>query len=270
MMPTKIIDLPNYRLDLHLRGSNTLVVTFESYIPDPPPIDRPGWGAFALWNRPEDWLSVKTKDGRNYYRRQDWFDWLADRGPLLAMYDRIVLMGTSMGGYASLAFSRALRATEVLAIAPISTLAPNIATWDSRVPSNVDEDWTGPYRDAVDEMTGRVWLVSDPFDSYDRKHLRRLEPKAYDTILFPAVGHFVAEWLHRLGCLRPAVHALLDGDNPAPILRAGIARRRELEQYWGMMVGHQRDRGRHRLFCRLGEEMSRRRAAGQLIPIDMD
>ncbi len=238
------IDLDNYRMDLLRRDSGVMVVTFEPMTAclSNPSRDRAGWGAKFLMPRSEDLLLVKPTTP-NWYRRPDLHRWLDENGKIFAQYDRVILMGGSMGGYGALAFAQAMRATEVLSLNPQSTLAPDLVPWENRFQTGKTEDWTSAYRDAAETLAGKVYVVADRYERLDRKHVERLGP-GINFFNFPMVGHRVPEWLRQMGVLIPLSTTVIDGDDPSRMLNAAIRRRRELERWWAGMVVLAERRGR--------------------------
>jgi pimeloyl-ACP methyl ester carboxylesterase len=230
------IDLGNYRMDLVRRGSGVMVVTFEPMTAcrRNPSRDRAGWGAKFLMPRTEDLLFVKPTTP-NWYRRSDLHVWLEKYGKLFDQYDRVVLMGGSMGGFGALAFATVMRATEVLALNPQSTLANDLVPWEKRFDIGKEEDWSGPYRDAAKTLHGKVYVVADRYEPLDKLHIERLgtEIVFYN---FPMVGHRVPEWLLQLKALQPLSIAVIEGGDPGPLLIQTIRRRRELERWWAGIV----------------------------------
>lgn len=232
------IDLENYRLDLVRKSGPTLVVTFEPMTAclRNPSRDRPGWSAKFLRPRSESVLYVKPQQP-NWYRRPDLFAWLDKEQALFSGFDRVVLMGGSMGGYGALAFAQAMQATEVLSLNPQTTLAADLVPWETRFTLGRAEDWTGAYRDAAETTQGEVYVVADRYEDKDYRQVARL-PR-YHFANFPFVGHKVPAWLLQLDALKPVSLAVLDGLPPAQVLatiQAAVRQRRKLERWWAGMV----------------------------------
>lgn len=238
------IDLENYRLDLLQRGSSVLVVTFEpmTVCLSNPSRDRGGWGLGFLMPRSEDLLLIKPTTP-NWYRRPDLHRWLEARSDLFAQYDRVVLMGGSMGGYGALAFARAMRATEVLSLNPQSTLAQDLVPWENRFRLGTQEDWDGAYRDAAETLQGKVYVVADRYEKLDKLHVERLGADI-QFFNFPMVGHRIPQWLLDLKVLKQLSTTVIDGQDPGPLLRKTIRQRRELERWWAGLVKLAQRQGR--------------------------
>jgi len=228
------IDLKNYTLDLVRKDSGTLVVSFESMGPSManPSRDRPGWGFRFLASRDESVLFVKPSKP-NWYRRPDFHRWLDRNAALFAAFDRVVLVGASMGGYGALAFAEPMRATGILALNPQSTLAPDLVPWEDRFPRGLTEDWSGPYRDGAAPARGKLFVVADRYEALDMRHVNRLKSAFFYN--FPFVGHIIPIWLSQVNGLKPLMRAVIDGRSPArvgKILSSCLRKRRSLEIWW--------------------------------------
>jgi hypothetical protein len=233
-MTLEKIDLENYRLDILRRESGTLVVSFEPMTPSQtnPSRDRLGWGAHFLDKRSEDVLYVKTT-APHWYRRADFYHWLDSNQSLFESYDRVVLMGGSMGGYGALAFAQAMRASAVLSLNPQSTLASDLAPWETRFSVGKREDWSGAYRDASVTSQGDVYVIADRYDTLDYNHIRRLKNCHYSN--FPFVGHKIPAWLSQLNGMKAISSAVIDSNLPEEVMAtiSGVIRkRRKLEHWW--------------------------------------
>jgi hypothetical protein len=262
------IDLENYALDLHRRDEGTLIVTFEPMTAclRNPSRTRPGWGAKYLDTRPESTLYVKTT-APHWYRRRDLFQWLDDSQSFFSGFDRIILMGGSMGGYAALAFGQAMQATDILSLNPQSTLAKDLVPWESRFAKGKMEDWSGEFRDAAETTCGNVYVIADRYDDMDYAHVKRLRNIQFSN--FPFVGHKIPAWLLQLGALKPVISTVLDSRSPKEVNAAisiEVRTRRKLERWWVGMVAAAHKQGR---IDRLKPFLSSRNLAG-ILPLKPD
>jgi hypothetical protein len=239
-MTLEQIDLENYRLDLLRKDSGTLVVTFKAMAPAERENhlvrDRPGWLANFLEARDESILHVKPT-ASNWYRRPDFHAWLDQNQALFSGFDRVVLIGGSMGGYGALDFAEVMQATQVLSMNPQSTLAKDLVPWETRFPLGDKEDWSGAYRDAALTGRGEVHVIADRYDLKDYAHVQRLKNIHFSN--FPFVGHMVPVWLTQLQCLHPIVGAVIDAQPPdavKKIVSQSVRDRRKLARWWGCML----------------------------------
>jgi hypothetical protein len=179
---------------------------------------------------------------KNWYRTPDIHRFFESKRlrNFLREFERIHTYGTSMGGYGACAFARCLGAHNVVAIAPVSTLAAELVPWEKRFidrSSRVGCDWTGRYRDAADGLAGvgSVWVIYDP-GSPDKPQVERLVEAAGSAVKEIAVqggGHHVPRFLLELGvikevalgCFRCAPQAEVQS-----IVDMSIAQRRKLRK----------------------------------------
>ncbi|WP_160000280.1 tetratricopeptide repeat protein [Roseomonas sp. 18066] len=236
-------ELPGYFLDFHQggrQGGDTLLVTFENADPvrDRLAADRRPWGFDFLQKQGFSILGVKPK-AVDWYRGADLhgffrsaaFAGFADR------FRRRIFYGSSMGGYAALAFSDCGEGHEAIAFNPQSTLDPALVPWERRYPEGRAQDWSGDFADARRARhSRRALVVYDPFFAPDRRHVQRLPAAGITAFKVPLVGHAVAQWLARMGTLRPLVLGRIEG-SLTPASMAQLARpRRGLPRYYSQLA----------------------------------
>lgn len=119
-------------------------------------------------------LSIKT-------RCNDWFinpDTAALEVVLTrfaAGYDRVHMLGYSMGGYGALRFAGALRASSLVAISPQVSIHPSQARWERRYAAEApgfDPVMGDLARHPAPELAGLILL--DPFNRADLRHGRAI------------------------------------------------------------------------------------------------
>ena len=175
---------------------------------------------------------------KTFYRTPDIIMFLAQlsEAGVLDVYPKIVTVGSSMGGFGAAAFARLMKADCVLAIAPFSTLNPELAPWEDRWPEQTAGlDWSGPLADAAPEFAAspNAFLIYDPFDGKDRAHIQRLrtarEAAGRETVIlrYPGGGHEVAKPLAWLGMMKDLSHGAFNGGfDPATFYKRARMRRR--------------------------------------------
>lgn len=161
-------DLLRARLWHPDRRTTALYVTFRHWLPDPGTFDDRGRVERAL-NAGLAHLHIQSR----------WNDWFLNRETpaletaLQALRDRFLTaraLGFSMGGYAALRFSRALRLNQVLVVSPqVSLLFPG----EDRYPEAAGFDPVAGdlSRHARPDLAGVV--AFDPFQRLDAAHARR-------------------------------------------------------------------------------------------------
>lgn len=190
-------------------------------------------------------LSIKT-------RANDWFlnqDTLAAEAAMTRLrpaFDRIHMLGFSMGGYGALRFAAALGANSVVVVSPQSSLHPAQAPFERRYPTEAagfDPILGDLSSRAVPDLRGLVLI--DPFESADLRHARQI------AALFPKLrivrlnfgGHPAFQIVRETGktwTLHHAAAAPLAG--PALIIAAHRAGRRASKGYWLRLAAAAQDR----------------------------
>jgi hypothetical protein len=160
------------RLWLPDRPTTALYVTFRQWVDDP--------GSFAEAGPVQRALVAGLAHLHIQSRWNDWFlnaetEALSDA--LKATRDRFLTarsLGFSMGGYAALRYSKALRLNQVLLISPQVSLHPTIAPWEDRYPQaqGFDPALGDLAAHARKDLTGVI--VFDPFHPLDRPHARAI------------------------------------------------------------------------------------------------
>ncbi len=131
-------------------------------------------------------------------KRGNWFPSESIQKASSAILDKIsghrarITYGGSMGGYGAIKFSRLLSATHVIALCPQWSLDPQEC-------EGSDPGWRNFFVDHMNGMgirrsdvSGDVFIFSDPFDALDMFHLRMIMANAScHHIRTPMIGHHV-------------------------------------------------------------------------------
>jgi hypothetical protein len=210
------------------RGS-TLLVTFESRErirarPGHLPLgfelsDSHDWSQLALVATGPTWF----RDRRVY----GYFDRLTDDG-FFEDFDRVVLYGSGMCGYAAAAFSAAAPGATLLALAPQATLSPEIAGWDHRWPAARRLSFTDRYGYAPEmiDAVERAFVLYDPYVSADQVHAGQFVADHVARVKLPHAGRDIEATLARMQLLPQIVAAAMEGRlDVAMLYRAWRTRR---------------------------------------------
>lgn len=234
-----IFDGAHLRAVLHPGRTGLLMVTFD-YRMDA----KAGFSAdahstsFARMGHAQ--LSIKT-------RVNDWFinaDTQALEAVLPAVaaaFDRVQMLGFSMGGYGALRFAGALGAQSLVAVSPQVSLHPGVVPFEQRYPAEAAEfdpvlgDLT---HRAVSDLRGL--LLIDPFEATDLHHARgigRLFPKL-QIVRLNFGGHPAFQIVRAAGKSWTLQHAATaHRPDPALIIAAHQAGRRGSAGYWLRLAG---------------------------------
>jgi len=241
---------------LHIRRDPArLVVTFDNLanVNDTSPAREP-WAYRFVRESGASHLAVMA-------RRKDWYrcaqliahlQGMADAG-VFAGPDRVWLTGTSMGGFAALAFASLAPGATVIAFSPQTTLDAELVPWERRFAMGRARNWSLPHSDAAFEIdeTARVFVLYDPFFAPDRRHVARLEGDGVTHLRTWCSGHFSPVFLRRAGLLKPVMRHALDG-TLTPELFYGLYRaRRRLPWYRKALQTNAQERGHESLARRV-------------------
>ncbi|QHQ33692.1 alpha/beta fold hydrolase [Algicella marina] len=219
-------------------GSDVLVITFEraggkQERPNP---NRPGWGHKFIRKRGFDGLYIMPAFV-DWYRQQSlprFFEFLKASG-FFRQYRRVVLYGSSMGGYAAMQFSDIVQPDAIIAFNPQTSLNKTVVPWENRYDRGLVQDWEEEQSDAVRHIhpDAELTLFVDPFNKRDMSHARRITDAAPQARLLkiPFGGHETANALRDLGALSTVVEGLILGDFDASVFHNAVRERRKLENY---------------------------------------
>jgi hypothetical protein len=165
-------DLLQARLWLPDRPTTALYVTFRHWVPAPGQFDDRGRVQRAL-----------TAGLAHLHLQSRWNDWFLNaetpalEAALISTRARFLTaraLGFSMGGYAALRFSKALRLNQALVISPQVSLDPRAVPEEDRYPeaATFDAGAGDLATHARKDLTGVV--AFDPFYRLDHLHARRI------------------------------------------------------------------------------------------------
>ncbi|WP_397541301.1 glycosyltransferase family 2 protein [Roseovarius salis] len=206
-------------------------------------------------------------------RRKDWYRdaqfieelrGLADRG-LFSRYKKVVMAGTSMGGFAALAFSSLAPGCIVLAYSPQTTLDQDLVPWEERFDMGRERNWSLPYSDASFEIqeARKVYVVYDPFFEPDRRHVERLEGDNVVPLKSWFAGHFSAVFVRRAELIKPLFQMAIDETLTEPAYYRLLRGRRSLQWYRQALEKRANATGHPGLASRVGPAFKRLRRQRQ-------
>ncbi|WP_439493722.1 tetratricopeptide repeat protein [Bosea sp. (in: a-proteobacteria)] len=212
------------------RGSDVCVVTFDAYT-DNSDLDRPAFAERFL--KDHQISAVHVVNGRNrWYHEPDWQDAIRAVRQSSQAYRRIVTYGSSMGGYAALAFAGHLGAQSVLALSPQYSRDPRKVPFETRWAPHSRERWLPELSGLLPSHVAAI-IAYDPMVSADRKHadcIAREMPVS--RLALPYAGHGSAAFLAEVGLLVPLVLSFIEGKvDLVSLARSARDRRRQSSQY---------------------------------------
>lgn len=165
---------------------------------------RNGWSHLCLIAEGDTWFRCPCVYG--------YFDRLVDDA-FFEDFDRVVIYGAGMGGYAACAFSVAAPGAMVLAVTPRASLSPDVARWDSRDLAARRLDFTSRYgyAPAMIEGAARVFTLHDPTVVADDMHAALLRRPWVSRLKAPRLGPDPETALEEMGVFEPLLEAACKG-----------------------------------------------------------
>jgi hypothetical protein len=238
--------LKNHALTYIERDPSTLVVTFDnlSSVNDRS-LGRLPWGYKIIKELGHSHLGVMAM-------RKDWYretsliaemQSLAQDG-FFAKFDRVVMAGTSMGGFAALTFSSLAPGATILAMSPQSTLNEGIVPWETRFEIGRARNWRLAHSDAAFEIedASKIYLISDPYEKLDQRHIDRLHGENIIHLKSWYSGHFSPVFLRRAEILKEVFMQAIDGSLNETSYYALYRARRNLPWYAKSLTKNLEDR----------------------------
>lgn len=213
-----------------------LLVTFDSYPEiaagsenDEPRgfhfVKRLGWSHLAIISR-----------GHSFFRAAEihrYFDRLIDDG-FFEDFDRVLFFGVHEGGYAASAYSVCAPGAEVLALRPIASLSPRVASWDERYPQARKLNWTKRFAYAPDMLDGanHATVIYDPRAKEDAMHGALFDRKNVTSLWARSTGAMIEPLLDGIGILNKLIVLAMDGTLTPQSFYKLYRKRRESFPYW--------------------------------------
>lgn len=243
------------------RGDDVLVLSFDnlSNVNDPS-LARESWG--YEFYKAEGWSHLGVMSFvKNWYRDNALFDYLEDlagRG-FFENFKKVVMTGTSMGGYAATAFASLVPGCTVLAYSPQSTLDENLVPWEKRFKTGRKQDWSGRYGDAALTvgLADNAFVLYDPGFEPDRLHAERYQGASVRLLKTWFSGHKSALFLRRAGLLKPIMLAAVDGTLTEASFYRAYRSRRNLPWYLNGLCEKALERGHLQLTENVGNFLIR-------------
>lgn len=232
------IENEGYYLDLHLRDGADLVVTFESGGFEKEGADRrQAWGADYFREKGISFIGVKPT-WNNWYLAPPLGKVFQRLQPILRDYDQVMTYGSSMGGFAALAYCDVLGAKKVLAFCPQSARSSVICPWENVTDRELKEaDFISSYSDAVGNYTKAqsVYIFTDLHNLRDRLHAARLIAPNVNMINTPYLGHAIPLFLYPMGLLGSLPLDILYDRFSKPEFYDKLRKRRNLKRYFNVL-----------------------------------
>ncbi|WP_420863124.1 phosphoadenosine phosphosulfate reductase [Algirhabdus cladophorae] len=177
---------------VHIEGSDTLLVTFESIENTRARSESGEPLGFELVRMTGCSHLGLISDGDTWFRSDRvyaFFDKLTDDG-FFDQYEQIVFYGYAMAGYAAAAFSVAAPGAQVVVIQPQASLDPRVAGWDRRYLEMRRTSFTDRYGYAPDMLDAchHAFVIYDTERERDAMHASLFKKKNVSLIRCPHLG----------------------------------------------------------------------------------
>ena len=234
------------------RGTKVLVITFDN-LSDAgyPDYDVKAWAEKFIRDSGHSHLGVVAQ-GPTWFRDArliERMEKLAASG-FFARFDRVVMAGTSMGGFGALAFADLAPGCDVIAFSPQTTLSEELVPWEKRFGPGRAQDWTLPRSDAAKTVGNvrKLWVILDPFFTPDLKQIQRLPEDKISVLKSFGQGHKTALVLRRMDLLKDTMTKAIDGTLSEKWFYSVTRKRKDLYLYRKTMEDHLQARGKqHRI-----------------------
>jgi hypothetical protein len=247
--------LENHAVVCIRRDDARLIVTFDnlSNVNDMS-ADREPWAYKFVRDHGYSHLSVMARR-KDWYRCPELIAYLEklSRDGFFKQFGKVYMTGTSMGGFAALAFASLAPGATVISFNPQTTLDKTLVPWEERFLFGQNRDWSLPHSDCayeIDEVE-KAFVFYDPFFEPDRRHIERLEGDNVVLLKTWCSGHFSPVFLRRANLLKPIMSHAINGTLTEQVFYQMFRERRNLPWYRKSLISNLEERGHHDLAQRV-------------------
>ncbi|RLJ58921.1 putative esterase [Litoreibacter meonggei] len=245
------------------RDPNVLVVSFDNLAEaGNKNMKREAWAGKFLSDLGVSHMGVFSQ-GPTWFRDQSlvtYLTMLRDQG-FFRRFSRVVFCGTSMGGFAALAFASLSPGAVVMAFSPQSSLDAELVPWEPRFRKGQAQNWELLHSDGAAEIeqASKVYVVYDPFEPLDCAHVDRLSGEHVVRLPAPGLGHKSALVLRRMDRLKSVMASAIQGDLSPLSFAKMIRNRKDIYLYKVNMVNLLTAKNRHTLSAQFAKAFRARR-----------
>ena len=257
--------LGDYAASFVDRGQNQLLITFDNlHNAGNKDFNREPWAQKFCADRGWSHLGIYAQ-ASTWFRDQpliEFLEGLKEQG-FFRRFDAVSLAGTSMGGFAALAFAGLSPGSTVVAFSPQTTLDTNLVPWEHRFAKGRAADWSLKYSDAADHVSsaGKAYIVYDPFMENDKKHVERLSGENIVLLRGFGIGHKSALLLNRMGHLKTVMERGVSNELLPAEFYELMRSRKGIYMYRMNMEGYLTEKGKQTLIPQFRAAFIRRRKA---------
>jgi hypothetical protein len=166
-------------------------------------------------------------------------------------FDRIVMTGASMGGFAAINFAPLVPRARVLAFSAQSTMNKHIAPFEARFPFAVRKsNWEdAAFLDAASAIAHipAVTLLFDPQTPEDAQHAARMRAPHVQHLRAPHATHEAVRVVMKSGAFAVLVQDMLTHGRATPAFWAAYRARKSVPKWQKSMLSEALGRGHNRL-----------------------
>ncbi len=245
------------------RGRHQLVVSFDNLSDAGYPhydispwaekfIREHGWSHLGIYAQGPSWFRDM--------RMIEFMEKLRDDG-FFSRFERVSMIGTSMGGFGALTFSSLAPGATVVALSPQSSLHPDLVPWETRFGKGRKQNWDLPFSDAATQLSAlnKAYVLYDPFEQNDVRHIARLPQERLVHLKGFGFSHKSAILLRRIGKLKFVMERAITGQLTESEFYRNIRERKNVYLYRVTMESHLEGRGRDSLIPGFREAFQTRR-----------
>ncbi|MEM9717003.1 MAG: hypothetical protein AAF826_10855, partial [Pseudomonadota bacterium] len=181
-------------------------------------------------------------DKKNWFRMTpapELLDGLSNTG-FFDFFERIVFIGSSMGGFAALSFAPLVPKADVIVWSPQTSLSKQICPFEDRYPYGFRiSDWTTkPYLDAVASVpfSGKIFVLYDPFVLEDKLHADRIQGENVTHIRLPHFAHQSIRMVMKTGALSALIRSVVTTRSVGPEVFSQLRNRRQQRKWLRQMI----------------------------------
>lgn len=236
-----VVETVNHRLQYQAAGG-TLVVAFDDAARsrEMPFAARPTWGEKFYRAEGHSLLGVIARSN-DWFRCQELIDGLKSLQEcgFFSQFEKVVMTGASMGGFAAGAFAGLSPGCIVIAMSPQATRDPRKVPWESRFPNGKIQNWNLSYNDAAigAKSAARTYIFFDSLNRQDLRHAKMFERAGNaDLMPIPAGGHGVPPILVQMGLIKDVTRDAIAGTLSREAFFTAMRRRKQTPRYYRILT----------------------------------
>jgi len=157
-------------------------------------------------------------DDDHWYQPLDLEAFRASVMPILDAYQRRISIGSSMGGFAAIAFAEVIGATQIVAVCPQFSADPMVVEFEDRWVSDRARIAAHPHKIGSTDI--ECHLIYDPHAALDARHIAMIKERCKNSSSWPLPdsGHPSTFAIADLGWMRWLFDLILGPERPAATL----------------------------------------------------